>query len=339
MYWLDAQESTALVEKLLGGYRDTQMLYVAATLGIADHIADGPTTTQDLALAVGAHPGALYRLLRALSGLGIFSERPDGRFEMTAAAELLRTKAPGSVRGRALSYGESWWWGAWGQTLECVRSGKTAFEQQHGQTLFEFLGLRPDAAAAFNANMASMTAAAVANIVPAIDLRDANCVADVGGGRGVLIAALLRASPKLRGILCEQEAVLAEARRCINSAGVADRCELSKGDIFTSVAVGADLYILKEVIHDWDDKRAISVLKTCRKAMREGARLILIERLIGAPNCPSEANLIDIVMLIMAGGMERTEAQYRSLLHAADFDFSHTVVTPMGLALLNAVAS
>lgn len=325
---LDPQESTALVEKLLGGYRDTQMLYVAAALGIADHIADGPTTAQDLALAVGAHPGALYRLLRTLSGVGVFSERPDGRFEMTAAAELLRTKAPGSVCGRALSYGESWWWGAWGQTLECVRTGKTAFEQQYGQTLFKFLGTRPDAAAAFNANMASMTAAAVADVVSAIELRDANCVADIGGGRGVLVAALLQTFPKLRGILCEQDTVLAEAREYITSAGVAERCELSTGDIFTSVAVGADVYILKEVIHDWDDERATAVLKTCRKAMREGARLVLIERLIGAPNCPSEANLIDIVMLVMAGGMERTEAQYRSLLHAADFEFTHTVVTP-----------
>ena len=260
MYLLDPLESTALIERLLGGYRDTQMLYVAAALGIADHIADGPRTAQDLALAVGAHPGALHRLLRALSGLGVFSELPDGRFEMTAAAELLRAKVPGSVRERALSYGESWWWGAWGRTIECVRSGKTAFEQQYGQTLFEFLGTRPDAATAFNANMASRTAAAAANIVSAIELREADCVADVGGGRGVLLAALLHAFPRVRGILCEQDAVLVEAREYINSAGLAHRCELSKGDIFASVVGGADVYILKEVIHDWDDERAISVL-------------------------------------------------------------------------------
>ena len=196
-----------VVEAMLGGYRDTQMLVVAARFGLADHLAGGPRSSEELARMAGAHAGALHRVLRALSGRGVIREREDGRFELTVAGERLRRDVPGSVYGLALSYGESWWWGAWSKTSECVRTGKTAFELAYGYGLFEFLSRNSEASATFNANMAAMTLGSAEGIASSLDVNGVSIVADVGGGRGVLLGAVLRANPTLRGLLCEQPQV------------------------------------------------------------------------------------------------------------------------------------
>jgi hypothetical protein len=328
-----------VVEEMLGGYRDTQMLFVAARFGIADYLAAGPRSAEDLALTAGAHAGALRRILRALSGRGVFREREDDRFELTAIGERLRRDVPGSVHGLALSYGEPWWWGAWSEVAECVRTGKTAFDLAHGCGLFEFLSRDPKASAAFNGNMAAMTLASAECIASTLDLTGASTVADVGGGRGVLLAAILMANPTLHGMLCEQTQVLAEARDYLRSEGVLPRCDVAESDIFSSIPSGADVYLLKEVLHDWDDERVGAVLRVCRASMRAGTRLMVIERLIGPANEPSEANDVDIVMLVMTGGLERTELQFRALIEANGFRLRHTRRTQSGLSVLEAEAT
>jgi hypothetical protein len=328
-----------VVEEMLGGYRDTQMLFVAARFGIADHLAAGPQSAEDLARIAGAHAGALRRVLRALSGRGVFREREDGRFELTAIGERLRRDVPGSVYGLALSYGEPWWWAAWGEVAECVRTGKTAFDLAHGCGLFEFLSRDSKASAAFNGNMATMTLASAESIASTLDLTGASTVADVGGGRGVLLATVLKANPTLHGLLCEQTQVLAEARDYLRSEGVLPRCDITESDIFSSIPSGADVYLLKEVLHDWDDERAGTILRVCRAPMRTGTRLMVVERLIGPINQPSEANHVDIVMLVMTGGLERTESEFRALIEANGFRLRHIRQTPSDLSVLEAEAT
>lgn len=328
----------AQVERLIGGYRTTQMLHAVAALGIPGRLAAAPMTAQELAPVVGADARALHRLLRALSTLGVFRETSDGQFAMTPVARLLCTDAEGSVAGKLLSYGQPWWWGAWQHLTDCVKTGRSAFDLQYEQSLFQFLGDRPDAAAAFHANMASMTAAMAPLIADAIALKPGQCIADIGGGRGVLMAAMLNRHPGTRGILVEQPAVLDDARRHLEAAGLAGRCEVQEGDIFGTIACQADVFLLKEVIHDWTDEQAVQVLLNCRRSMRQGDRLVLAERLVGPGHEFSEAALIDIVMLVMTGGMERTESQYRALLGAARFEHVGTTPTRAGLALLTAVA-
>jgi O-methyltransferase len=328
-----------VLENMLGGYRDTQMLVVAARFAIADHLAAGPRSAEDLARTAGVHAGALRRVLRALSGRGVFREREDGRFELTAIGERLRREIPGSVHGLALSYGEPWWWAAWDELAECVRTGKTAFNLAHGCGLFEFLSRNPKASAAFNGNMAAMTLASAERIASTLDLAGASTVADVGGGRGLLLASVLKANPALRGLLCEQPQVLEEARDYLLAAGVLDCCDVAESDIFSSIPRGADVYLLKEVLHDWDDERASAVLRVCRASMCTGTRLMVIERLIGPINQPSKANDVDIVMLVMTGGFERTEFQFRTLIEANGFRLRHTRPTQSGLSVLEAEAT
>ncbi|WAC73182.1 methyltransferase [Roseateles sp. SL47] len=327
-----------LVERLIGGYRHTQLLHAAAALGIPDRLAAGAMNAQELAPVVSADVTALYRLLRALSTLGVFKENADGRFAMTPAAQLLRTDAKGSVAGKLLSYGQPWWWGAWQHLTECVRTGRSAFDLQHGTSLFQFLDERPDAAAAFHANMASMTAAMAPVIAEVVELEPGECIADIGGGRGVLMAALLNRHPGTRGILVEQRGVIEDARRYLEDVGLGSRCEVQEGDIFGVIDCQADVFLLKEVIHDWNDEQAVQVLRNCRRSMRPGARLVLAERLVGPGPGSSEAALIDIVMLVMTGGLERTEQQYRALLNAARFELVKAAPTGAGLALLTAIA-
>lgn len=326
-----------IVSRMLGGYRETQLLYVVAKLGIADRLASGPMSAQELAVASGAHPSALYRVMRALAGLGVFHERTDARFELTEFAQPLRSDTVGSLHALAVSYGESWWWQSWGKTLQCVKQGMTAFELLDGRGIFDFLREQPDAAAVFNANMAAMTAGSADSVVAAVDWSGAGCVVDLGGGRGVLLSAVLRSQAGLNGVLFDQPAVVEGAGAFLREFVRAGRCQIVAGDIFASVPRGGDTYILKEVIHDWDDARCVEILRKCRSAMPDTGRLLIVERVIGPPNAPSEGKIIDIVMLVMAGGKERTLDEYRELLERAGLRLRDTHPTASGLDVLEAV--
>jgi hypothetical protein len=332
----DASSPATQLGRLLSGFRRTQMIYVAAKLGIADQLAAGPRRVDELAGAVAADPPSLYRLLRALASLEIFAETDDGRFGLTPLAELLRTDAPDSLRPFALTYGEPWYWLTYGQLLHSVRTGQTAFERLHGQPFFDFLEQDAEAAAVFNANMTAMTRVEAAAVARTVDFADVRVLVDIGGGHGALVTAILERHPAMRAVLFDRSAVIAGARSHLEQAGLAGRCELVAGDFFAAVPGGGDVYTLKDIIHDWDDERAVSILHRCRDSMPAGARLLLIEREIPPGNQPAIGKLVDITMLVMTGGRERNESEYRALLDAAGFAWRQVVPVAGGTCVIEA---
>jgi hypothetical protein len=326
--------AAATMQRLIMGFRITQLVAVAARLGVADHLRHGPRTPDQLAGSIGADPRALHRVLRALASVGVFAETADGAFELTPLAELLRTDVPGSLHGVALLYGEEWLWQAYGRTLDSVRTGRPAFDGVHGEPLFRYLEHHPDAADRFQDGMSGLSAQEAGGILAAYDFSDIAMVVDVGGGHGALLAALLRAHPRLSGVVFDLPEVVRAGRRLLADAGVTDRATCVAGDFRAAVPSGGDVYLLKSVLHNWDDEAAVHILRTCRRAMPEHARLLVAERVIPPGNVAAEAKLFDINMLVVAGGQERTEREYRTLLAAAGFELSRIIPTASALSLL-----
>ncbi|MBA2446401.1 MAG: methyltransferase [Chloroflexi bacterium] len=314
-----------------------QAISVVAKLGTADALADGPKGVDELAVAANAHAPALYRILRALASVGIFAEEEDGRFCLTPLAEPLRSDAPGSVRSFAIMLGEEWSWRPWGQLLQSVTTGQPAFEHTYGTGIFAYLADRPDAGAIFDAAMTSRSGPDADAVTAAYDFSAFRTVVDVGGGRGALLAAILRTNPDVRGILFDQAHVIPGARQYLDAAGLGQRCELVAGDFFASVVAGGDTYVLKWIVHDWDDERALRILERCHRAMPATGRLLLVETVIPPGNDPSSGKLADLAMLVWTGGQERTEAEYRALLAAAGFELTKVVPTRSSLSVVEAV--
>ena len=243
----------AVPSQLLRGLLVTQLIHVAAKLGVADLLRAGPKSSDELAAAVSVDPQALYGVLRALASLGIFVETRAGSFALTPLAEPLRSDLPGSLRGSAVLYGEPWWWQACGELLHSVRTGQPAFDRVHGKPLFDYLDSVADAAAVFNEHQTSMTRQDADAIVAAYDFTEYATVVDVGGGHGALASAILRASPRTTVVLFDQPTVVAGAPERLRSAGVIDHFTCVAGDFFESVPAGGSAYVLKDIVHDWDD--------------------------------------------------------------------------------------
>ena len=309
---------------IIFGCMQAQVVYAAAELGLADHMAAGPRTSGELAEATGTHEPSLRRLLRALAGLGLAAQcdpdRPD-RYALTPVGQQLRSDAPDSVREtvRLLAGPESW--RAWGDLVASVRTGEPSWDRVTGMSFFEFLDHHADKAATFNAGMAAYTRSAAPGLVATHDFSRFDVLVDVGGGNGTLLAEVLRAEPHVTGVLFDTPTALIEAPGVLADAGVADRCRTVAGDFFTSVPEGGDAYLLKSVLHDWDDERALAILKSCRTAMRPDARLLVLERLLPEVVTPEALTCLlgDVEMMILPGGIERTERDYRDLLEAAGF--------------------
>jgi hypothetical protein len=324
------------LQQMIMGFRTTQLLHVAATLGIADLLEAGPRPIASLAAACGCRAAALYRILRALSNLGIVRELADGRFELASLGEHLRTHTESSLRAIAALYGERWIWNAYGNLVHSVRTGEPAFDAVHGKRFFEYLQDDESAASSFNAAMTSYSAQEISAVTAAYDFARFRSIADIGGGHGRLLGALLRASPGARGVLFDLPAVCAGAQSTLELAGVADRTKIVSGDFFVEVPRGAQLYVMKSIIHDWDDESARRILANCRAAMGPDSRLLLIERVIGEPNDTDEAKLFDISMLAMLGGRERTANEYRALLKSAELRMTRTLATASPHSLIEA---
>jgi predicted O-methyltransferase YrrM len=311
-----------------------QAIAVAAKLRLADLLEDGPKSFDELAAETATHPPSLYRLLRALASVGIFAENGEGRFELTPLATPLQSDVPGSVRAMCAMRGEPWFWGAWGDLLHCVTTGESAFEHRHGKGLFELLSGDPAAMSLFAEAMTSMSETESAAVLAAHDFSAAKTVVDVGGGQGFLLAAILQANPSLRGVLFDLPDTVTRAHRVFESAGVRDRLEVIGGSFFDAVPAGGDAYMLKSVIHDWDDDRAVAILANCRRAMTTSGTLLLIERVIPSGNEPSVAKWMDVNMLVATGGRERTEAEYRSLYASAGFELTRITATAAYMSLI-----
>ncbi len=307
------------------GFRVSQALYAAAALGIADLLAAGPQSVEELATASGAHPSALARVLRLLASEGVFAELADGRFAVTPMAEALRHDVPGSLRPLVLFNGGETLWRSWGHLLHTVRTGEPAFDHVHGLDFFAYFRAHLDEGALFDQVMASQSMLATQAVAAAYDFAPFRTIVDVGGGRGALTLGLLAAYPHLRGIVYDQPAVAAAAQEAIAAAGLSGRCTVVGGDFFAAVPAGGDAYLLKFILHDWDDDRCVAILRACRLVVPVEGRLLVIELLIPPGDGPSFAKSQDVNMLVNLGGRERTEAEYRALFHAAGFDLRRTI--------------
>lgn len=323
------------LEALISGYQSAQMIHVAATLKIADLLDQGPRTTAELALSTGTHEDSLYRLMRTLASLGIFSEEDGRRFKLNAMAELLRSGVPGSVRVSAEIAGAEWMWRPWGALLGSVKTGQTAFDRVYGQGTFDWFATHPEAGRLFDAGQAQVTAASASAVMAAYDFSRAKSIVDIGGGDGTLLAAALRASASARGVLMDLPNVVAGARKTFDATLVA-RTEFVAGDFFKAVPAGGDIYLMKSILHDWNDADCQRILSTVRRAVPAAARVVVAEDLVCGPNQPCPAKPRDINMLVRTGGRNRTEQEYRAVLARGGFAVARVIPTSSTLYLIEA---
>jgi hypothetical protein len=316
-----------ILRHLSTGFWISQAIAVAASLGIADHLHGGAKSCAELAAAVGGHAGALYRLLRALASAGVFAEDEQSRFALTPLAALLLTHKPESWRAAAILNGEAWTWQPWGALAYSVQTGEPAFEHIFGMEFDAYLAQHPEAVDTFQAFMQVATAEEAAVVAPMYDFSGLTTVVDVGGGRGALLAAILRRNPHLRGILFESPQAIAEAPALLAIQGVAERCEIVAGDFFQALPMGADAYILKWILVSWDDEPSVVILQNCRRALGSRGKLLVIERLIPPGNQPFFGKLADLNLLVMYRGRHRTEQEYRALFARAGFELSRVIPT------------
>jgi hypothetical protein len=316
----------------MAGFWTTQAIYVAAKLGLAELLARGPRSPEDLATTTGTHAPSLYRLLRALAGLGIFAEEPDGRFALTPMASCLQD-GPESLRSLAIMRGE-WQYAAWGQLLHSIRTGQTAFDTLHGMPLFEWLAQKPEAGRIFDAAMTGVHGRETAAMLDAYDFSGIRTLADIGGGNGSVIRAVLERYPEMTGILFDLPGVGERARAELATAGLTARCRIETGSFFDGVPAGADTYLLRHIIHDWDDERSVAILRVCRRAMGPASRLLVVEGVVPTGNEPSVSKRYDLSMMVMVGGKERTEVEYRTLFAAGGFRLTRIVPTRTWVAII-----
>ena len=312
--------------RLINGFMASHAVHVAAELGIADLLADGSRSSGALAREIGTDQPSLRRLLRTLVGIGVLEEATVDHFVLTPTGTGLRSDAAHSLRDFARMSGSERVWRIWGDLLQSIRTGEPAMPRLYGVESFEYFAAHPAEAAVFNSAMANVTRRAARALVEACDFARFRTIVDVGGGDGTLMAAILTAFPALKGIVFDLPRGNADARGRLEAAGVADRCEVVAGDFFRSVPAGADAYVLKSVIHVWDDEHAIAILKSCRTAMPSHGALLLIgyvmpERMEMSPRHQQMA-MLDLHMMVGPGGRERTEAELREILVQARFVLS-----------------
>ncbi len=314
----------------------SQAIYVAAKLGIADLLKDGPQSCVGLAASTGSDAPSLFRLMRALSSVGIFSQLDRDRFALSRLAESLQTEVHGSLRAMVITIGEIHYQ-ACGNLLHSVRTGSPAFNNVFGASLFDYLQQNVDAADAFNQAMANVSSMLAYAVLMAYNFAGISCIVDVGGGQGNLLEKILQFNPDTRGTVFDTASTIERAKQQQGDNAWTRRCSYVAGDFFASVPQGADAYILCGVIHDWDDSRAITILRNCRRAMADKARLLLVDMVMPDTDARSFSKLLDLNMLAMTGGRERTKAEYRALLDAADYKLTRIIPTMAPQSVIEAV--
>ena len=321
--------------QMLSGFMVSQALYVAARLGLADELANGPRTVEDLAAATETHAETLYRLLRALASVDLFAEDEHGRFGLTPLAAAMKS-GPGSVRAMILHLGESPTWLAWGDLLNSIKTGATAFQSVHGQEVFPYYAGHPESSRPFNEAMTEYSQTVAAAVLKAYDFSRFAHIVDVGGGHGSLLTSILQNAPEASGVVFDLPAVIAGTRDQIEAAKLTGRCEAMGGNFFESVPAGGDAYVLKAIIHDWDDARAAGILRNIRRGIQPGGKLLLIETVVPPGNEPSFSKFGDLHMLVMTGGRERTQEQFATLCETAGFRLTRVVPTESMVSLVEA---
>lgn len=331
-----APANLTMFEMVLGSWL-TQAMYVASKLGIIDMLAAAPATAEDVARRVGSDPAATFRLLRALASNGVLKQERGGRFALTRLGQALRSDVPGSMAPMLQFIGHPKHWEHWGQLLYSVQTGKTSIEMLRGMAPFDYFETDPDLAAAFNNAMTGLSGMVIETLLPAYDFRGFGTIVDVGGGHGALLSAVLQQATDARGVLFDLPSVVAGAGPVLDSAGVSDRITVTGGSFFESVPAGGDAYLLKTIIHDWDEDSALAILRNIRSVMAPTGTVALIELVLpeGTPNHPGM--LVDLEMLVTAGGQERTASQYAELLARAGLRQTRVVPTAGPMSLVEAV--
>lgn len=324
------------LSQMATAYWVSQMVYVAAKLGIADQLTQGPRTIADLAAKVGVQPGPLHRLLRALASVGVFVEQASQQFALNPAAEFLRDDHPQSVRPLSIMAGGTQF-EAWADLLHSVQTGQTGFEHRFGRPLFDYLADHPEQAAMFDRAMTSIHGRETAAVLDAYDFSTFKTIFDLGGGNGSQLIEMLQRHPQLTGVVFDLPHVVERTQTALVTAGLSGRASVHGGSFFDSIPAGGDAYLLRHIIHDWDDAQSLTILKCARQAMASTAKLLIIETVIPPGNEPCFAKLLDITMLVVPGGLERTAEQYTALLSAAGFQLSRIVPTSGGVDVIEAV--
>jgi hypothetical protein len=328
---------TAQLMDMIFGFVLSRSIAVASQLRIADLLKDGSKSASELASEVGAHPRALYRMLRTLSGAGVFSEDENGCFSLTPLSQPLRSDNPESLRGFAEFMAGEVNYGTWVELPYSIKSEQPAFPHKFGMPWFDWLEQNPTEGKTFDDAMTSLSASAVAAVVGAYDFSGVKKLVDVGGGQGLLLASVLSKYPDMRGVLFDEPQVVEAAQDVLMAHGVADRCETVGGDFFASVPASGDAYMLKHIIHDWSDDECLTILRHCHAGMQAGGKVLIVEMVIPGPNVPFVGKQLDLIMLTFLTGRERTEAEYRDLLDRAGFELTKIAPTMSPYSVIEGV--
>ncbi len=324
--------------QLVSGAFVSAAVYAAAKLGIADLLADGPQTAAYLAEKTGTDERSLYRVLRSLASVGAFVETGERTFENTPMTETLRSNAPRSTRDLTIWMGEPEHWKVYGDLLYSVRTGKPCWDNVHGEPVFPYLfNTNPELGEIFNRAMTSYSHQAIGPVLEAYDFSRARVVADIAGGYGHFLAAVVAANPTVRGVLFDLAAPLAGAPKMLDSYGVADKVDLVEGDFFQDVPVTADIYILKHIIHDWYDDNDQKILRNIRAHMPDDGKVLIVETVVPEGNEPHFSKIIDLEMLMSPGGVERTASEFEQLLADSGFKMTRIIPTMGPMSIIEAV--
>lgn len=323
--------------QMASAYWISRLVYAAAKLGLADHLAAGPRSAAELAGLTRTHAPSLHRLMRALASLGVLTERDAQRFALTPLGEALKAGAPGSARATLLTFGSPGFAAAFEQIMHSLETGNTGFEKAMGMPFFDYLGQHPDEASLFSETMVGFHGAEPAAVAEAYDFSAFKTVVDVGGATGNMLVAILSRHAGPRGVLFDRPHVVRDAPVLLRERGVEQRVTIEAGDFFKTVPAGGDAYLLSHVIHDWNEEQCLTILGHCRKAMKPDGRLLIVEMVLPVGDAPHPGKVLDMVMLVLPGGQERTEAEYAPLLKKAGFRLTRVVPTQSAVSVVEAV--
>jgi ubiquinone/menaquinone biosynthesis C-methylase UbiE len=328
---------TEMMLQMMSGFWISRGIYVAAKLGIADHLENNGKTAAELAGATGMNPDALNRIMRMLVSVGIFGQDNDKRFVLTPLSETLLTAAPGSLRFAATAEMGEVHYEAWGNIMHSVETGGIAFDDRFGMNIWEYFETDREKADNFNRYMANNAAQLNDAVSKCYDFSGVRRIVDVAGGFGGMISAILAASPQLEGILFDSPSVIEGAKQYLAERGLSDRCETAGGDFFEAVPEGGDIYAMRWIIHDWEDEKSLKILNNIRRVIPEDGKLLLAETVVPETNEPHFSKFMDLIMLTMTGGRERTEEEYRVLLEKSGFRLTRIIPTESFLSIIEAV--
>jgi SAM-dependent methyltransferase len=335
----DIAPETAAAQQLMQlstGYIASTVLYIAVKLRIPDRLAAGPRTAADLARELAVNEDALFRVLRTLASLGVFEQPAARTFSNNTASSMLRSGTPGSMYEMALWMSDPLHFQVYADAMHSVQTGKPAAEKTFGMPVFEYFPKHPEESEIFNNAMTMFSGTVIPAVLDVYDFGGINTLVDVAGGHGRVLTSILQKYPAMQGVLFDLEHVLAGARAVIKDLGLENRCRALSGDFFKAVPQGGDAYIMKHIIHDWDDERAALILKNIREAMKPGGRVILLEAVVTPGSQPDFAKIIDLEMLLMPGGRERTEQEFRDLFAGAGFELTRVIPTKSPLSVIEA---